>query len=292
MEDRLDRLHTAVRGSRLLGLFAWGCRLLLALAFLPSGWTKLAGHRFTQIGIEHPIGFFFEALYRTGPYYRFIGGMQVLAAVLLLIPRTSTLGAALFLPIIANVVLVTVSLHFTGTVFITVPMLLASTFLVLWDYDRFKPLLGSPFRWGFTRASAVPAPMDSDVAAAGVLTLGTTLTVLLGGLLVLTEPQRAATPASTAVLTLAWAVSPIAAWASVLRRNRNASDPMIARRGAYLSAALLVLALAIVVAWTPAHQTASLPAVWTGAVAVLWGAVVMGTLAVWRLKPSPALAEM
>ena len=86
---RLARLHAAVRAPRPMRAFTVACRVLLALAFLPSGWTKLAGHRFTQIGIEHPIGFFFEALYRTGPYYRFIGAGQVIAALLLLVPRTA-----------------------------------------------------------------------------------------------------------------------------------------------------------------------------------------------------------
>jgi len=61
--------------------------VLLAIGFIPSGITKSLGNRFTILGTDDPVGFFFEALYRTGFYWRFLGICQLAAAVLLLIPK-------------------------------------------------------------------------------------------------------------------------------------------------------------------------------------------------------------
>ncbi len=137
----LDRLHAAARRNIWLGRLAVVTRVLLALGFTPSGWTKLVGNRFTNLGTDTPVGFFFEALYQTGFYWRFLGAVQLLAALLILIPRTTTLGALLYFPIIVNIFLITVSMHFQGTPYITGLMLLGSVFLLCWDYDRLVPLV-------------------------------------------------------------------------------------------------------------------------------------------------------
>jgi len=143
----LDRLHATARRNRWLGRLAILTRVLLALGFTPSGYTKLVGHRFTTIPVSNPVGFLFEALYQTGWYWNFLGAAQLLAAGLLLIPRTTTLGAVVYFPIIVNIFLLTLSMHFTGTPFITGAMLLGSVFLLCWDYDRLAPILrGEPQR--------------------------------------------------------------------------------------------------------------------------------------------------
>ncbi len=91
MESFLQNIRT----KKLFIVFTWGTRILLAIGFLPSGLKKAMGERFTLLGIDSPVGFFFEALYRTGFYWNFIGIAQLLAALLLIIPRTKTLGAIL-----------------------------------------------------------------------------------------------------------------------------------------------------------------------------------------------------
>ena len=98
----LDRLHAGVRQSVWLRRFTVLTRVLLALGFLPSGITKLLGNRFTILGIDNPVGFFFEAFYRSGFYWNFIGASQLAAAALLVLPRTATLGALVYFPIILN----------------------------------------------------------------------------------------------------------------------------------------------------------------------------------------------
>lgn len=138
MSLSLDQFHERVKKNRLLRIFTVFTRILLALAFLPSGLTKLMGNRFTILGIDDPIGFFFEALYRTGFYWRFLGICQLTVALLLLIPRTATLGALAYFPLILNIFVITVSMGFTGTPLITGLMLLVSIYLLCWDYDKLK----------------------------------------------------------------------------------------------------------------------------------------------------------
>ena len=138
MSLSLDQLHARVKKNRLLKIFTVFTRILLALAFLPSGLTKVLGNRFTVLGIDDPVGFFFEALYRTGFYWRFLGICQLTVALLLVIPRTATLGALAYFPLILNIFVITVSMGFTGTPVITGLMLLASIYLLCWDYDKLK----------------------------------------------------------------------------------------------------------------------------------------------------------
>jgi uncharacterized membrane protein YphA (DoxX/SURF4 family) len=140
-QSSLDRTHARVRGNRFLKIFTVLTRLLLALGFLPSGLTKVLGNRFTILGVDNPVGFFFEAMYRTGFYWRFLGLCQLAAAALLVIPRTATIGALVYFPLILNIFVITVSLHFTGTPFITGLMLLANLYLLCWDYDKLKHLI-------------------------------------------------------------------------------------------------------------------------------------------------------
>jgi uncharacterized membrane protein YphA (DoxX/SURF4 family) len=137
----LDQIHAIAQKNSWLRVFTVLTRILIAIAFVPSGFTKALGNRFTSLGVDNPVGFFFEALYRTGFYWRFLGLCQLAAALLLLIPRTATVGALMFFPLILNIFVITVSLHFQGTPFITGLMLLANIYLLCWDYDKLNQLV-------------------------------------------------------------------------------------------------------------------------------------------------------
>lgn len=153
IENHLDSLHAKARKIRLLQYFAVFNRIILAVSFIPSGMTKLLGYRFTQLSTDYPAGYFFESFYQTGGWYRFVGFCQVLAAILLLAPRTATLGAAVFFPIVLNIMLITISVDFQATWMITSLMFLANLYLICWDYDKFKLILPlaseekKPFIW-------------------------------------------------------------------------------------------------------------------------------------------------
>lgn len=137
----IDLTHARVKRNKWFRIFTVFTRIMIALAFIPSGLTKALGNRFTILGTDDPVGFFFEALYRTGFYWRFLGLCQLLAALLLLIPRTTTIGALMFFPLILNIFVITVSMHFQGTPIITGLMLLANIYLLCWDYDKLKHIV-------------------------------------------------------------------------------------------------------------------------------------------------------
>ena len=137
-----QRIYFRVKTHRWLQRFTIFTRVLLAIGFMPSGLTKLLGNRFTILEVNTPVGFFFEALYQSGIYWNFLGLCQIAGAILLLIPRTATLGAVIFFPIILNIFVITVSMHFAGTPIIAGLMLLANIYLLCWDYDRLKGILG------------------------------------------------------------------------------------------------------------------------------------------------------
>lgn len=141
IQPLLDRLHAQTIRHHWLQLFTAITRGLLAAGFIPSGLTKILGHRFTIMPPETPIGYFFDALYQSGFYYRFIGFAQVFVAILILIPRFTTIGAIVYFPVILNIFVITVSLGFRGTPFITALMLLGSIYLLYWDYDKLKQLM-------------------------------------------------------------------------------------------------------------------------------------------------------
>ncbi|MBV7267767.1 DoxX family membrane protein [Winogradskyella luteola] len=134
----LEKTHKKIYGKGVFIAFTWLTRILLAIAFMPSGFTKLVGNRFTSISVEDPVGFFFEAIYQTGWYWNFLGATQLLVALLLLIPRTSFLASLLYFPIIINIFLMVTSMHFTGTPIVAGLMLLGNIYLILWDYNKLK----------------------------------------------------------------------------------------------------------------------------------------------------------
>jgi len=142
----LEDLHSYIYNKKIFKLLTWSIRILLFLGFLPSGLKKLLGERFTILGVDTPVGFFFEALYRTGFYWNFLGLIQLFAGLLLLIPKTTFFGALLYLPIIINIFIIVVSMHFTGTPYVVGLMLLANLYLILWDYKKMKGVVSVIFQ--------------------------------------------------------------------------------------------------------------------------------------------------
>jgi hypothetical protein len=138
---RLDRLHARVRSSPLLYRCTLGTRVLLAVGFIPTGMVKVLGRRFTTMGTSTDVGLFFEMMYQSGLFWRFAGAAQVLAGLLMLVPRTATLGAAIFAPVISSIFVITLSYEFGGTRVVTGMMLLATLYLLAWDWHRLRPLV-------------------------------------------------------------------------------------------------------------------------------------------------------
>ncbi|MDQ3802040.1 MAG: DoxX family protein [Acidobacteriota bacterium] len=142
ISSTLDRLHSQAKQNIWLWLFSVFCRLSLALGFIPAAIVKLIDERFASgLHANHPMGAYLEALHQTGFYYTFIGVVQLAAAILLLIPRTVTLGAFLYFPVILNITVLTYATRFDGSLFTAPLMTLANLYLLAWNYEKWKDIL-------------------------------------------------------------------------------------------------------------------------------------------------------
>ena len=142
ISSTLDRLHSQAKQNSWLWLFSIFCRLALALGFIPAAIVKLIDERFASgLHVNHPMGHYLEALHLTGYYYTFIGVTQLAAAVMLLIPRTATLGAFLYFPVILNICILTFATRFDGSLFTAPLMTLANLYILGWNYEKWKYIL-------------------------------------------------------------------------------------------------------------------------------------------------------
>lgn len=137
MKDLIQRL----RQYSFFQIFTIYTRYLIGGGFLFASIVKIKGLPFTQISTEHEVGFFFDCFHQMGEYWQFLGWSQLVAAFLIMTQRFATLGAMLFFGIILNIVIITTTLDFgLGTPIMTSLMLLATTYLLLWDYNKISLL--------------------------------------------------------------------------------------------------------------------------------------------------------
>jgi hypothetical protein len=172
MDQVITQLQHRVRSYPLLYRLTLGTRILLAAGFIPTGLVKLLGLRFTSMSVDSPIGAFFDVLYQSGLYWRFLGLAQLLAGLLVLFPGTALLGAVLFFPIILNIFVITLAYDFNGTPVVTGLMLLANLYLLGWDYHRLRGILVSDTPNGITTLSEhrLSGPVERAFYVAGALT--------------------------------------------------------------------------------------------------------------------------
>jgi uncharacterized membrane protein YphA (DoxX/SURF4 family) len=155
--SRIEEIYYEAKSDEWFKRFAVFCRIALAASFIPAGFVKIMGERFAAgLPSNNPLGHYFDALHQTGYYYTFIGIVQVVIAILLLIPRTSLLGALMYFPIIVNICVLTYATRFDGTRLVTM-MVMASFFLLVWDYDRLKHIL--PFKPPETDSPVLKKPL-------------------------------------------------------------------------------------------------------------------------------------
>jgi uncharacterized membrane protein YphA (DoxX/SURF4 family) len=177
----IDNLHAKVKANRWIGYFTVFCRIALAAGFLPSGYVKIIGERFTDLHNNQPMGHYLEALHHTGYYYTFIGILQMTAAILLLIPPTALLGALLYFPIILNICILSLAVRFEGSLLTAPLMVIANLYLLCWDYDKLK------FIFPFNKRLAVSGEVTQKVLSNKFPTLffaGVFATVVLWGVII------------------------------------------------------------------------------------------------------------
>lgn len=215
----LDSLHRRLRAISPFQRLTLVTRTTLAIGFVAPGLTKLVGRDFAP-GIDpaSPMGVYFHAFHGTGAYYGFVGLVQVVAGALLLSRRTALLGAVLYLPVIANIFVLTAATRFgVGTPVLTGLMTLGCVWLLLWDGHRLTGLV----------SATPPAPAERAVEPAA------------WDLLV----PDAADPTARGLLRAAYVLG--TAGAFVFTLSARALVPFVVGQGA-LAAALLAVPVALV----------------------------------------------
>ncbi len=118
-------------------------RIAIALLYIVTGLQKLPSGYPPIASSGSPVGEFFKAMIDIGFYWKFVGVAEILAAVLLLIPRLATLGALLLMPIAVNVWVITISLypHFGNTLYLNTIVVALLIFLLAMDWPKLKFVL-------------------------------------------------------------------------------------------------------------------------------------------------------
>lgn len=137
MKTLIDHL----RKQRWCHLAVVNLRILLGFAFLPAGLKKVLGQPFTDPQNSGPFHDFLDAFLATGVFYQFVGVVQLIVAVLLMTQTFAPLGAVLALPVITCIFVFCWSTGVVPTAVVVTLMLSGTLALVLWDMDRWLPIL-------------------------------------------------------------------------------------------------------------------------------------------------------
>ena len=138
--ERIGTTVSRARERRGANLLVVNLRILIGFAFIPAGLKKVLGQPFTDpqnVGVFHEL---LHAFHATGPFYRFVGLAQLIAAVLLMTQRFATFGAALLLPIIAAITVLCWSTAGIPTITTATLMLLGIIGLLLWDLQKWRAI--------------------------------------------------------------------------------------------------------------------------------------------------------
>jgi uncharacterized membrane protein YphA (DoxX/SURF4 family) len=118
-------------------------RVFLGIIFFSSGLAKLT-HGLTP-GVIGPVWLEERlAQYGLSMWAQFVAWSQVLIGALLLSQRFATLGAVMLVPMLTNILVVTISLQWRGTPYVNAVLLAMNLFLLWADRERLKPLVLSP----------------------------------------------------------------------------------------------------------------------------------------------------
>ncbi len=134
----MENLIIKIKTYPIINIFTVSLRFLIGGAFLFASLPKIFGERFTQISTDDPVGAFFECIFSLPLYWNFLGWSQAIAGLLLITQRFALVGAMAFFGIILNIYFITLSLEMRGTPYVVFMMLLATTWLLFWDFDKWK----------------------------------------------------------------------------------------------------------------------------------------------------------
>ena len=130
------------RMKRLLKSLVKPTSIFLGITFFGAGMAKLYfEHKY--FGWIGPV-WLEERLepHGLGLYARFIAVSQVIIGYMMLTLRFRTLGAIMMVPLVLNILMVTISQEWRGTPFVLAVLLMMVIYLLLMDIYRLLPLIG------------------------------------------------------------------------------------------------------------------------------------------------------
>lgn len=135
MAGLVKRLRTARWANHAVVLL----RILIGFAFLPAALKKVLDQPFTDPANSGRFHDFLDAFHATGPFYQFVGVIQLLAALLLSTQYFALAGALLALPVLTAItVFVWSTIGLTPTAVVASLMLLGIVGLLVWDVERWR----------------------------------------------------------------------------------------------------------------------------------------------------------
>lgn len=138
----MDKLISSLKQITIFQIFTISLRYLLGGSFVYASIFKIEGIRFApESGESAPINslaHFLETMYQANLYWSFIGWGQLTIGFLMMSQTFSTVGAVAFLPMILNILIITVSFGSNNILIITSLMLLGNIYLLFWDWSKLK----------------------------------------------------------------------------------------------------------------------------------------------------------
>lgn len=136
---RLSQQVTGLRQRRWASLCIVQLRLLIGFAFLPAGLKKVLAEPFTAPENVGPFHEFLRAFHATGFFYQFVGGVQLVMALLLLTQSFAGWGALLALPLVTAILVLCWSTAVYPTATVVTLMFLGTLTLLAWELPRCSP---------------------------------------------------------------------------------------------------------------------------------------------------------
>ncbi len=127
--------------KKLLRFAYISCVIFLGFVFFGAGMSKLyANHQF--IGLMGTVWLEEKLVqYDLGLFARFVAYSQVTTGFLLLTFRFRTLGAVMLVPMLANILMITISQHWKGTPYVVSVFILQNMYLLWYDRAILLPLI-------------------------------------------------------------------------------------------------------------------------------------------------------
>ena len=139
--ERLFRLMIFLRSLRAITFFVAWLRIAIGFAFLPAGLKKILGQPFTDPSYQGRFHEFLHAFHATGFFYKFVGGVQLVAAILLITNTWPLLGGLILFPVVSAILIFCWSTGVYPTATVVTLIFCGLLFLFAWETNVWTHLV-------------------------------------------------------------------------------------------------------------------------------------------------------